>query len=716
MKRFAVATVLCLGCLAGPAPWPYPATRTVDAADTYFGRTYLDPFRWLEDLKDPQVKTWFKDQALLTDAVLARLPGKAALAREWLALDRLRPMAYSSICSENGRIFYKLTRAGENLGRLYCRDGWDGADRLLFDPAGYGTGPATTIESFVPSRDGRFVALGFSSGGAEYSELRVLDVARGALLPERIYPSFGAIGWTLDSSAFFYDAGKTTDIRGLDIGLHRKTRLHRLGTEVAGDLDLFSDESSPELGIAAKERPEAFLLKSCPDHLFGQVFTVQNEMRMYCAPIAELDRPKVRWRVLCAPSDNLVRGLTFHGGQAYAVTHAGAPRYRLVRTSLEHPDWAHAETVLPEAADTLQALTRTRDYLFVTYSNGITNRIVRYGLATGRVSPVSLPGSGTVRLACPDPASNRCLLSITSWTTPATLYDLDGDTGGFKRSVFDTAVAYPGFENLVAEEVEAPGQDGTMVPLSIIHARDLARDGSSSCILEGYGAYGSGIRPSFSVTRSLALHGVVLAYAHPRGGDEKGEAWYKGGFQTTKPNTWKDFIACAEYLVRHGYTSPGRLGGTGTSAGGILISRAATERPDLFAAAVCNVGCANAMRLEFTANGPINTPEFGSVQDPAQCLALYEMDGVQHVRPGVKYPAILGVGGWNDPRVPAWQPGKFVAAMQQASTSGRPALMQVNFDSGHFTEEKLATYNNFAGQYAFLLWQTGHKEFQPAGD
>src|SRR5215831_20213634 len=239
-------------------------------------------------------------------------------------------------------------------------------------------------------------------------------------------------------------------------------------------------------------------------------------------------------------------------------------------------------------------------------------------------------------------------------------------------------------------------------------------DGSSSCILWGYGAYGSSITPYFTVCRSIAKRGVVLAYAHVRGGGEKGEAWHKAGFKTTKPNTWKDFISCAEYLIKKGYTSAGKLAGTGTSAGGILISRAITERPDLFAAAVCNVGDADAMRSEFGTDGPANSKEYGSVKDQVECQALYEMDGVQHVRQGVAYPAVLGVGGWNDPRVAPWQPGKFIAALQNNSSSKKPVLMKVNYDNGHFTEEKIVTFKNFASQCAFLLWQTGHKDAQPA--
>jgi prolyl oligopeptidase len=706
--------LLALFSAPSHAQLAYPPTRTVDVSDTYFGRTYRDPYRWLENLKDQEVAAWFKAQADLTDGVLAKIPGRDALVQEWTALDKLQPATYRSITFESGRVFYKKTLGGENVGKLYYRQGWNGEERLLVDPGTYKPGVTTTIQSFVPSLDGRYVALGFTSGGAEYSEIRVLDVDQGTYLPESIYPSAGATGWTLDSRAFFYDSGKVTDTKSLDFKLNRKSRLHRLGTDFSTDADFFSNESNPELGIAPKEGPEAFIDESYPEYVLGRVSTVQSEMRIFYAPVSAMGRVPMKWDVLCQPSDNLVRGFEFHGDHVYAVTHEGAPNYKLVRTLAKHPDWRHAETVIPEAGDSIQSLTKSRDFLFVTYSNGIVGHVVKLDFATGKTADIALPASGTVGMRCPDWHTNRCIVSITSWTFPTTLYDYDGDTGAIAKSIFNTAVSYPGFENLVSEEVEVPGHDGAMVPLSIIHLKGLALDGGNSCILTGYGAYGISHSPSFSVLNSVALRGVVLAIAHVRGGGEKGESWYKAGFKTTKANTWMDFISCAEYLIKQGYTSPARLAGTGTSAGGILISRAITERPDLFAAAVCNVGDANAMRLEFRPNGPLNIPEFGTVKNPVECAALYEMDGVQHVQPGSRYPALLGVGGWNDARVPAWLPGKFVAAVQNASASGKPVLMKVNYDDGHFTEEKTVTFRNFAGQYAFMLWQTGHRDFQPA--
>ena len=714
MKRLAF---FILPILASPmlslAQWQYPETKTVDAEDVYFGKTYKDPYRWLENQQDKEVQDWFKAQANLTDNLLAKIPARDALTDEWMALDKLKPASYSAISYENGRVFYKKTLGGENVGKLYFREGWKGAEKLLLDPGSYKTGAVMTIESVVPSWDGKHVALGISSQGAEYSELRILDVERGTLLPESMYPSYGPIGWTKDNRTFFYDAGKVTDIKSPEIELNRKTRLHKLGTDFAQDIDFFSNETCPELGIEPKEFPQASIDESYPDFVIGFVGTVQNEMRCFYAPTSQMKQKKIKWNVLCQTSDNLVRGMAFDGDYIYAVTHTGAPKYKVVRTSIKHPDWAHAETVIPEAADSIRSLTKTKHYLIVEYSNGVFDRLVRYDLSNGKTQEIKLPVTGSVGCSCPDWKTDNCLVFITSWTSPVTIYDMDAGKQTFTKSIFNSDVHYPGFEELVSEEVEVPGHDGTMVPLSIVHKKGLALDGANCCILEGYGAYGISFTPRFSIRYSLAKKGVVLAFAHPRGGSEKGEAWYKAGYKTTKPNTWKDFISCAEYLVKKGYTNPEKLSGTGTSAGGILISRAITERPDLFRAAICNVGCANAMRMEFTPNGPVNTPEFGTVKDEVECKALYEMDGVAHVQKGVKYPALMGVGGWNDPRVTAWEPGKFVAAMQEAGASGHPALMKVNYDNGHFTEEKIVTFRNFAGQSAFLLWQTGHKDFQP---
>ena len=571
MKLLALVGALAI---ASPsfAQVQYPPTRTVDVSDTYFGIAYKDPYRWLEDLKDQAVQGWFKSQAALTDDQLAKIRARDALAEEWLKLDKLQPAKYNTILFESGRVFYKKTLGGENVGKLYYRDGWRGAEKLLLDPStfkpkGAKEGDVTTIQGVAASPDGKLVALGFSAAGAEYSEIKIIDVAKQELLPESWYPSYGPIGWTLDSQSLLYDMGKVHDIKSPEIELNRKTKLHRLGTPVAADVDFFSNEANPDLGITPKEFPTAFIDESYPDYVFGYVGTVQQEMRLYYAPSSQMKEGKLQWSVLAKTTDNLVRGLAFYGDHVFAVTHGGAPRYKLVRTSIKHPDWSRAETVLAEAKDSIQSIAKSKSFLFVVYSDGITGRIVKHDLTSGKDADVTLPTSGTVDISCPDFKSNQCIVFTSSWIQPTTLWDFDADKDTFAKSIFNTAVSYPGFENLMTEEVEAKGHDGTMVPLSIIRRKDLKLDGSSNAILEGYGAYGISYTPGFNVRHSLALHGVVLGYCHPRGGSEKGEAWYKAGYKTTKPNTWKDFIACAEYLTQNGYTSPAQAGRHGHERG-----------------------------------------------------------------------------------------------------------------------------------------------------
>jgi prolyl oligopeptidase len=273
---------------------------------------------------------------------------------------------------------------------------------------------------------------------------------------------------------------------------------------------------------------------------------------------------------------------------------------------------------------------------------------------------------------------------------------------------------YPEYENLVVEEVLVSSHDGAEVPLSIIYREGTPMDGSAPTMIFGYGAYGISNTPGFGPNFLLWTHeGGILTIAHVRGGGEKGHAWYEAGKKTTKPNTWKDLIACAEYLVANGYTDPGKIAINGGSAGGILIGRAMTERPDLFAAAVPEVGVMNPLRAEETPNGPVNAPEFGTVQDSVETLALIEMDSYLKLGDGVEYPATLVTAGMNDPRVIAWQPAKFAARLMAANASDEPMLLWVDFESGHgIGDTKSKQFESLADGMAFALWQTGHPGFK----
>jgi prolyl oligopeptidase len=715
MKKIITLFIATFFFFASFGQYLYPPTKIVDSSDTYFGVNYKDPYRWLEYIEQPEVVTWFKQQADYSNAILNKLNGRDELIAEWKQLDKLQPPGVSSITYENGRIFYRKTMPGENVGKLFYREGIHGKEVLLFDPTNYIPGKSLTMESALPSFDGKKIAIGYSEQGAEISTLKVMDVDTRRFLKDSIFPSVGINSWTFDNESFSYIRIQSADNKDPNAFLNPKTKMHKLGTDQDSDVDFFSNASYPELNIDPSVYPYAFLSQDSKNYVFSGVGSVQPEITQYYAPIGQLNSKKILWQPLCKASDMLVRGLAVIGDDAYAITHNAAKNYKLIATNLQHPDWTKAVTIAAEKPDqTIEYFIYCKDYLLMVYSDGINNHLSKYNFKTKTTTGVKLPYSGTIGISCMDTKTNNCNLGITSWTRPYTEFNFDAATDAFTASSFNKPAVYPAaYKDLQVEEVEVKGHDGVMISLSIIYKKGIKKDGSNVCLMDGYGAYGISAVPYFNVLENaLAIRGVVIAMPHIRGGSEKGEEWYKAGYKTTKPNTWKDFISCGEYLVAKGFTSAAKLAGTGTSAGGILISRAITERPDLFAAAICNVGCANALRLEFGANGPVNIPEFGTVKDSVECRALFEMDGMQHVVKGTKYPAVICIGGWNDPRVVPWEPGKFAAALQNASTSGKPVLMKVNYDNGHFTEDKNVTFANFADQFSFAMWQCGHPDFQ----
>jgi prolyl oligopeptidase len=306
------------------------------------------------------------------------------------------------------------------------------------------------------------------------------------------------------------------------------------------------------------------------------------------------------------------------------------------------------------------------------------------------------------------------LIYTNNWTKGSLIYEYDPgsktftDTGLLPKGTFDDVPGY------VSREVKVESHDGVMVPLSILHKEDLSMGGNNPTLLVGYGSYGSSRGVSFSPTRLAWLEkGGVLAIAHVRGGGEYGKEWHLAGRMLNKPNTWKDFIACAEYLIREGYTSKERIAGQGGSAGGILIGRSITERPDLFAAAVINVGMLDAIRAETTTNGVPNIMEFGTVTEEDGFRGLHEMSTYHHVEDGTAYPAVLLTHGINDPRVDPWMSGKMTARLQAASSSGEPVLFRVDYDAGHGIGSSRDQYlQQLADTWAFLLWQFGVRGYQ----
>jgi len=412
--------------------------------------------------------------------------------------------------------------------------------------------------------------------------------------------------------------------------------------------------------------------------------------------------------------DDAVVAADFHGSDVYLLTHKNAPRFKVVRIRADEPGLGGAELVVPEGKSVLTAIAVAKDALYVQELEAGLGRLRRVPFGTTGGARVRLPADGAIATLAVERGQPGVVFPVESWTRSRIWYRYDPAGGGVRntRLLAPAAVDVSAFES---HEVEVRSHDGVMVPLSIVHRKGLVRDGSNPTLLEGYGAYGITVDPTFTpMLLGWLERGGVFAVAHVRGGGEYGEEWHLAGKEATKPNTWKDFIACAGYLIEQGYTTPEHLAGTGASAGGILIGRAITERPDLFRAAVPRVGVMNALRTEHEPGGPANIPEFGTTTTEAGFRALREMDAVEHVRSGVRYPAVLLTAGVHDSRVEAWQAAKMAAVLQERTTSGHPVLLRVAFDAGHgMGLTKAQRTEEVADIYAFLLWQLTGTARQP---
>ena len=404
------------------------------------------------------------------------------------------------------------------------------------------------------------------------------------------------------------------------------------------------------------------------------------------------------------------------GSTLYLLTHKNAPHFKVVRLDLANPDLASAPVVVPASDAVITGIAAGKDALYVRRMTAGVSDLLRVVHAPGaKPVAVKLPFAGDIDALAADPRQPGVVFNTGTWTRFGGYYAYDAAAGVVVDTKLQPQGRYDNPGDLVSTEVKVKSHDGTLVPLSIVHRKGLKLDGTNPTILYGYGAYGISQTPFFR-PQYLAWfeRGGVFAVAHVRGGGENGEEWYKGGFQQTKPNTWRDAIACAEWLVANGYTSPAKLAIQGGSQGGIFVGRAITERPELFGAAIDQVPVSDAVRSSFETNGELDKTEMGTTETEPGFRALLAMSPYHHVRDGVKYPAVLVTTGINDPRVDAWQAAKMAARLQAATASGKPVLLRIDFDAGHgYGSTKKQRNEELADTLAFLLWQFGVKGYVP---
>ena len=737
-KRVVLCAVACLVVLliarsaslrsqtvnssSSPASPPVAPLRPV--TDDYFGTKVADPYRYMENLKDPEVQAWMKAQNDHTRAALAGIPGHDQLLARIRTLDETVPQVQAQRLPGNLYLIMKRLPS-EILYKLYLRRGLNGEDKLLVDPeqvklaaANQGKGK-NAIQYFSPSLDCQYVAVGIAPGGAERdTEMHFFDTASVRETGDVVARAWGGSPtWLPGNRSVVYTKLQKLppDAPATEIEQKVRTYLHVMGTDAENDPAVFGYGVVPSISVDPTYQASVAAQPTW-DYALGSINSgVSPNSEFYIEPVADLGKTNSAWRKL-ADFDDDVSDVEVHGDDLYLLTYKNALRYKVLRLDARHPDIAAAETVVPAGQAVVSGISPAQDALYVQLLDGGLHRVLRvpYG-PHPKVEEVALPFKGTAFVGT-DPRLPGALLYLTSWTKASTIYAYDPGSKQVTDTKLQPAGPYDNPTNIESVEVKVPSYDGTLVPLSITYPKNMKLDGSNPTLMEGYGAYGF---PSFPFFEPMRLgwfeKGGIYAVCHVRGGGEYGEEWHLAGKGSTKPNTWSDFNACAEYLINNKYTSPTHLAGVGGSAGGILIGRAITERPDLWGAAIDIVGCSDMLRAETTANGLPNVPEFGSTKTEDSFKAVYAMSAYHHIQDRVAYPAVLLETGYNDPRVDPWHMAKMTARFQAATASGKPILLRVEYEGGHGgiggTEKQ--AQERMADEWSFLLWQFGVPEYQP---
>ena len=707
------------GCALGHAQTLPPAAPVRTVTDTYFGTSVPDPYRYLEDMKSPDVAAWMKAQADFTRATLDRVPGRGALLKRIGELGDAVPARVSGV-QVNGTHYYYLKRlAAENVPRLYVRAGLNGKERLLIDPQAVtrARGAHFAIDYYAPSFDNKYLAYGVSPGGSEESVLHVIEVATGKETGEAIdRAQFGPPSWTDDNRLIYNRLAKLApDAPRSEKYLGSRAYIHAIGSDPERDRAVLGAGVVSDMALDPLATPVVFTSPGAP-YVIGIVGNGnQREFSLYAAPVASLAQGVPAWRRVAGLDDEVTDAALF-GSTLYLLTHRNAPHFKVLRLDLANPDLATASVVVPASDAVITGIAAGKDALYVRRMIAGVSDLLRVGHAPGaKPVAVKLPFAGDIDALAADPRQPGVVFNTGTWTRFGGYYAYDPAAGVIVDTRLQPQGRYDNPDDLVATQVKVKSHDGTLVPLSIVHRKGLQLDGTNPTILYGYGAYGIAQTPFFRPQyRAWFERGGVFAVAHVRGGGENGEAWYKGGYQQTKPNTWRDAIACAEWLVANGYTAPARLAIQGGSQGGIFVGRSITERPDLFGAAIAQVPVADTLRSSFEANGEPDKTEMGTTETESGFRALLAMSPYHHIRDGVKYPAVLVATGINDPRVEAWQAAKLAARLQAATASGKPVLLRVDFDAGHgFGSTRTQRNEELADTLAFLLWQFGVKGYVP---
>ncbi|AVA15962.1 S9 family peptidase [Sphingopyxis sp. MG] len=675
----------------------YPATERDGTADTQFGVTVADPYRWLEDdvRVAPKVADWVAAQNKVTDAYLDTLPGRDIFAKRMTELYNYERFGLPR--KAGTRYFYTRNDGLQPQAVLHVRDGLAGEGRVLIDPNGWAKDGATALAEWEPSEDGRYLLYAVQDGGTDWRIVRVMDVATGADTPDEIrWVKFSSLDWAKDGSGFYYSrfpepqAGEAFQ----SLNENHAVYFHKLGTPQSADVLIHASPDQPKLNHSTRVTDDGKYVLVVSSEGTDERYALTLHPVKGGKAIALVDDFANNWEYV-----------TNQGPRFTFVTNRDAPRQRIVSLDIRKP--GALTEIVPQQEATLVGASRVGDRLILSYLGDAKSEARMVALDGKPVANINLAAIGSAAGFGGKPGDPETFYAFSSFAQPTTIYRLDTVSG--KTDVFAAPKLTFDPKQFAVEQRFYKSKDGTEVPMFVIQKKGIDRSQGSPTLLYGYGGFNVSLTPAFSPTRLAWVDkGGVLAIANLRGGGEYGKAWHDAGRLANKQNVFDDFIAAGEYLIAEGIAGQGKLAIEGGSNGGLLVGAVTNQRPDLFAAALPAVGVMDMLRFDRFTAGRYWVDDYGYPSRESDFRNLLGYSPYHNIRGGTAYPAILVTTADTDDRVVPGHSFKYTAQLQHADIGPKPHLIRIETRAGHGsgkpTDKIIA---EAADKYAFAAKWTG---------
>ncbi len=674
----------------------YPETKKVDQVDDYFGVKISDPYRWLEDDRSAETEAWVEAENEVTFGYLSKIPFRVALKEKLTKLADYEK--YGSPFKKNGKYYFYKNDGLQNQNVLYVQETLTDEPKVFLDPNTLSEDGTVSLSGISFSNNGKYFAYTISRSGSDWREIYVMDLVTGKLLEDHIqWAKFTGASWQGDG--FYYSAydapQKGKEFSG--VNENHKIYYHKIGEPQSKDQLIYQNKLHPKRFYSSHVDEDERVL-----FIFESGAGRGNNL--YLKDLAKKDAKIIQ---IADNLDNTYSPVEVLGDRILIMTNDGAPKYKIMETTISSPEQKHWKELIPESDVVLSSAGVIGNKLILSYEKDASSHVYRYDLDGKLLNEIKLPALGTASFSG-EKDENEAFYAFTSFTFPTSIYRYDTETD--KSELYRRPKVDFNSDEYVTEQIFFTSKDGTKIPMFLTYKKGLQKNGQNPVLLYGYGGFNVSLTPSFSTSRLPFLeNGGIYVQVNLRGGSEYGEDWHIAGTKMQKQNVFDDFIAAAQYMIDQKYTNPEKLAMMGGSNGGLLVGAVMNQRPELFKVAIPQVGVMDMLRYHKFTIGWNWASDYGTSEDSKEMFDyLRAYSPLHNLKEGIAYPATLVTTADHDDRVVPAHSFKYAAALQAANNGPNPVLIRIDTKSGHGAGKPMTkVIEEQADIYSFIFWNLG---------